>query len=187
MNPKQRLATVLPLLGCLLLASCDSGGGGGPVEVTFQFSQAGNCTGAEPNLLTLSRGKVNQAAGTVQLFVDASFADPVLGAAFHVSYNPKVLKFVKFVPNAIFMAGGVAEAQRLKDLPGTVAVGVTRLGGTPGASGTHSLGHLVFSRKVDFGTTAISFSDELLADAQSSFPTPLAACWADGQLKIRPK
>jgi hypothetical protein len=142
----------------LLLTACGGGGGGGstgptapppPVAGIVLTPQA--APGA--NSLYLASGAATTAT-TLVLEVRANQVTDLYGVAFDLTYPATQLQFVRATAGPLLNNGAV---QAVASSPGTLIVGGTHLGATPGANGSGVVLTLEFSA-VAAGSGSFAFS-----------------------------
>ncbi|MFL6263805.1 MAG: cohesin domain-containing protein [Thermoanaerobaculia bacterium] len=137
------LLAVLAL--ALLLTACGGGGGGGtptappPPPVAGIAFTAQAAPGA--NSLYLASGAATTAT-TLVLEVRANQVTDLYGVAFDLTYPATQLQFVRATAGPLLSNGAV---QAATSSPGTLIVGGTHLGSTPGANGSGVVLTLEFS------------------------------------------
>ena len=186
MNILESTKIALILAGALALVGC-SGGSDNPSSsnVLVQYADSSSCPApTPPNRLRLSLGPVDAASGVIKLNVKANLGDSVRGVAFQLNFDASVLEFVKFDANPTFQGQGLAQAALLDGSPGKLVVGVSRLGTEAGVTGQVTVGTLTVRRRLESGLSIVSFSNESLADANSTYVSELPACFINGQLTI---
>lgn len=149
----------LALAFTLLLTACGGGGGGGtptspppppPPTAGITFTAQAN-PGA--NSLYLSSG-AGTTANTLILEVRASQVTDLYGVAFDLTYPATQLQFVRATAGPLLNNGAV---QAVASTPGTLIVGGTHLGSTPGANGSGLVLTLEFSA-VAAGSGSFAFA-----------------------------
>ena len=142
----------------LTLAACGGGGGGGSTGPTepppptpgIVFTAAG----APPaNSLYLASG-AGTTASTLILEVRANQVTDLYGLAFDLAYPSAQLQFTRATAGPLLSNGAV---QAVVSSAGTLIVGGTHLGTTPGANGSGVVMTLEFSA-VGAGTGSFAFS-----------------------------
>jgi hypothetical protein len=128
---------LLLLLPSLLLAACGGGGGGGggtPTEPPPPVAGIVFTPQAAPgaNSLYLASGAATTAT-TLVLELRANQVTDLYGVAFDLTYPATQLTFVRATAGALLNNGAV---QAAASSPGTLIVGGTHLGATPGSSGS---------------------------------------------------
>ena len=175
--PVRGLLLLLPLL----LAACGGGGGGGtgptappPPTPGFVFT----AQSAPPvNSVYLASGS-GTTATTLILEVRANQVSDLYGVAFDLSYPSAQLQFTRATAGPLLNNGSV---QAVVSTAGTLIVGGTHLGATPGASGSGVVMTLEFSA-VGAGTGSFAFARNSALDSTGK---PVAGLtWVAGSVTV---
>lgn len=175
--------TLLFLLLPLLLISCGGGGGGGgptepppppPPTPGIVFTAAG----APPaNSLYLASG-TGTTTSTLVLEVRANQVTDLYGVAFDLAYPSAQLQFTRATAGPLLSNGSV---QAVVSSAGTLIVGGTHLGTTPGANGSGVVMTLEFSA-VGAGTGSFAFSRNSALDSTGRAISGLS--WVAGSVTV---
>jgi hypothetical protein len=171
------------LLFVLVFAACGGGGGGGgstgptqppPPTPGIVFTAAG----APPaNSLYLASG-TGSTATTLILEVRANQVTDLYGVAFDLAYPSAQLQFTRATAGPLLSNGSV---QAVVSSAGTLIVGGTHLGTTPGASGSGVVMTLEFSA-AGAGTGSFAFSRNSALDSTGK---PVAGIsWVAGSVTV---
>jgi hypothetical protein len=180
-SPRRLFALAfLPLL--LVLAACGGGGGGGgggptappPVNKGIVFTPGGGATG-----ITLSQG-ASADVNILNLEVRANSVTDLYGLAFNLKFPNTVLRYVGATQGPLLTGGSLQAAAGSGATAGTVIVGLSKLGATPGASGSGVLLTLQFQGTAT-GTGAFSFSNNTAIDSSAQ---PLSFSWSAGTVTV---
>jgi hypothetical protein len=174
---------LLLLLFAFTLAACGGGGGGGstgptapppPPAAGIVFTAAG----APPaNGLYLASG-AGSTASTLILEVRANQVTDLYGVAFDLTYPATQLQFVRATAGPLLNNGAV---QAVASSPGTLIVGGTHLGATPGASGSGVVLTLELTAPAA-GSGSFAFARN---SALNSTGTPITALtWLAGSVTV---
>ena len=148
MSGRQALAAVLAAAVSLGLAACGGGGGGGtsppppppPPSQGITFTTA---SGASTSVVALR--SVGVAGTRITLEVRAEMVNDLYGVAFDLSYPTSLFRLSSQSEGTFLGQGGAATTfQAVEPTPGTLVIGVSRLGALGGASGSGPLVTLVF-------------------------------------------
>ena len=175
---------LLLLLFALTLAACGGGGGGGggPTEppppppptpgIVFTAASA-----PAVNSLYLASGSATTAS-TLILEVRANQVTDLYGVAFDLAYPAAQLQFTRATAGPLLSNGSV---QAVTSSTGTLIVGGTHLGSTPGANGSGVVMTLEFSA-VGAGTGSFAFSRNSALDSTGK---PVAGIsWVAGSVTV---
>jgi hypothetical protein len=174
---------LLAAVGLLTLLTGACGGGGGssptappPPQSGITFTSAGSASGISLAMAGGSQGT------TLALAVDSSGIQNLYGVGFHLTYPYTVLHFTGATEGAILNAGGGVGTsfQVVESPPGTLIVGLSRLGVVGGTSAAGPLMTLQFSA-VASGTGTLAFAHDEAADSNSN---PIAGVsWNGGTVQ----
>jgi Cohesin domain len=167
----------------LLLTACGGGGGGGgstpseptppPVAGIVLTPQA--APGA--NSLYLASGAATTAT-TLSLELRANQVTDLYGVAFDLTYPATQLQFVRATAGPLLNNGAV---QAAASSPGTLIVGGTHLGATPGATGSGVVMTLEFSA-VAAGSGSFAFARNSALDSTGATISGLT--WLAGSVTV---
>jgi hypothetical protein len=158
-------AAVLAAAGCLIVAACGGGGGGSgptappPPQSGLAFTSAGSGSGI--SLATASGSQGN----TLVLAVNSSGIQNLYGIGFHLTYPYTVMHYTASAEGSILNAGGAVGTsfQVVESPPGTLIVGLSRLGVAGGTSAAGALMTLQFSAAAS-GSGTLAFLHDEAAD-----------------------
>jgi hypothetical protein len=177
------LACGLLALFALALAACGGGGGGGgstgpteppPPAAGIVFTAA---SAPAVNSLYLASG-AGTTASTLVLEVRANQVTDLYGVAFDLAYPGSQLQFTRATAGPLLSNGSV---QAVVSSAGTLIVGGTHLGSTPGASGSGVVMTLEFSATAA-GTGSFAFSRNSALDSKGK---PIAGIsWVAGSVTV---
>jgi hypothetical protein len=175
------------LLIALTLVSCGGGGGGGngggtsteppPPTTGIVFTPAGGGgTGISLASSSASFGS------TLVLDVRSSGIQDLYGVAFHLTYPNTAMKYVGATEGTVLNATGIATSFLIiESPPGTLNVGLTRLGTVSGTSAAGALMMLQFSA-VATGTGSLAFGGDVAIN--STMQTISGVTWSAGSVQV---
>jgi hypothetical protein len=181
-------ALALALLALVAIAlGCGGGGGGGggpttpptptPVSaITFTPSGTGGA-----NSLALTRVQSSQTSITLSL--EATSVTDLYGIAFDLAYPSAALRFDAITEGSFLDQSGAIDTslQVAENPPGTLIVGLSRLGQVAGRSGTGSVLRLEFSR-VAAGSGDLTFANNRAFNATGAVISGVQ--WSAGQVVV---
>jgi hypothetical protein len=170
-------ALALALLA--LLAGCGGGGGGGggPTGPTRGIVFTPQGTGGN-NTVTLAAGGATSAS-TLVLEVRANGVQDLYGVSLDLRYPASLLRFSGSAEGG-FLAGTGTSFQVRESPAGNLVIGLTRLGGVGGASGSGVLLTLRFDA-LAAGTGAFTVDGPLAVDSGGG---PLSLSWSAGSVQV---
>lgn len=179
------LAAVTAGLAIALLAACGGGGGGGgggpteppPPPTAFTFTASG-ASGA--STVTLAQGAGTNAT-TFVLEVRANQVSGLYGVAFDLTYPSAALAFMQGAQGTILSNGAPTAFQVSEPSPGTLVVGLSRLGTVAGVDSNGVLLTLTFTARAS-GSGALVFRRNQVVGADG---LPLiAVAWGAGAVQV---
>ncbi len=182
----KRDAALLLVVLCLapIVAACGGGGSGGsgptappPPQMGITFTPSGSGSGI--SLATASGSQGN----TLVLAVNSSGLTGLYGVGFHLTYPSAVLHFAGGVEGTLLNAGGSVPTnfQVVESPPGTLIVGLSRLGTVGGTSAAGTLLTLQFTA-VASGSGTLAFAHDEAADANGNPIAPVS--WNGGTVQV---
>lgn len=164
----------------LALTACGGGGGGGtptePPPPTPGIVFTPQSTPASSSL-SLASGTATTAT-TLALELRANQVSDLYGVAFDLNYPSAQLQFVRVTAGPLLNNGAV---QAAVSTTGTLVVGGTHLGNTPGATGSGVVMTLEFSA-VGAGTGSFSFARNSALDSQGRAIAGIT--WVGGSVTV---
>ncbi len=164
------------------LAGCGGGGGGGPTDPggggpPVQFTATG---GGASNSIVLRSG-TGTTGSTLELEVVVAEVTGLFGVAFDLDYPATLLRYENAAEGPFLREGGVSTSfQAVSAQPGTVVVGLTRLGSGSGRDGSGVLLTLRFSA-IGNGSGSIVLDDRRAIDARGIDLPGLS--WGSGTIR----
>jgi hypothetical protein len=177
------LRAVPSWLALLALVACGGGGSSGPTAppppmTGIVFSGA---SGGSTNAISLS-AESPASPTTLALDVRASGVANLYGVALNLTYPTSVVQFTGATEGTFLNAAGTASTtfQAVESPPGTLVVGVSRLGAVQGANGSGVIATLHFTATAS-GTGAFAFSRNAGFDSTGA---PLSLSWSAGTVQV---
>lgn len=187
MSGPRPLGAALVAAVLLAVAACGGGGGGGggvtppppppPPSQGITFTTA---SGASTNVVALR--SVGQTGARITLEVRAEVVTGLYGVAFDLTYPTSLFRLTSRSEGSFLSQSGADDTtfQAVETTPGTVVVGISRLGPLSGASGSGPLITLVFDAIAN-GSGNFSFSRNQAFAAEG---TPLGVGWLGGSAQV---
>jgi hypothetical protein len=176
-------APTLLLVPFLVAAAACGGGGGGstptsppPPESGITFTASGNGTGIS---LTSAAGSEGT---TLELALQSGGVQDLYGVAYHLVYPYSVMHYTGSTQGTLLSASGAVATSFLvsEAPPGTLIVGLTRLGVVPGVSTAGTLMTLQFTA-VATGSGTLSFASNQAINSTSAPITAIS--WNAGSVQ----
>lgn len=166
---RKNLLILVAAIALAVLPGCRRGGS--------ERASAGGSAGAPLSTLPAAPAAVDLAVAPSQsalavgatLTVDvvlASQAADLYGAAFDLSYDPRVLEFQSAQQTSRFLSGAKSYFEFKNGQPGTLVVGISKEGAVPGDAGQGPLARFVFVAK-GAGRTSLALGDVALLTSQA--------------------
>lgn len=178
-KPHYQAVAVVAVAALALACGGSSDSGGGPTQPQpgITFSEQGS-----PDANTVFMTDAPSAGTTTfTLEVRANQMDHVRGFAFDIEYPTNLLSFQEATPGGFLGGDNVVDLLTSERTPGTIVVGITRLGSNRAVvSGSGLVVTLTFS-SVGFGSGPISFENE---QAFREFSSLTAADWLGGTVAV---
>jgi len=180
-----RLLLAVVLGGALVACGGHNSGGGGVVPQTCLEFDAAAATAAGTIAAEPGSGSSCDLVA-VDLIVNG--VNGIFAVDLAVDYDPMIANYDGLSTSGSVLTSDGAQVQSLvSDTSGHVLIGVTRLGVTTGvnAVGDQRLLRLLFRRVAGSGNSAMTFSQNVLLDAQAP-PQPIGGLtWHGGTLAVR--
>lgn len=186
-RPSKLSAALAMFLATVLVAACGGGGGGGgstpPPPPTPPTSGITYSAAASSPQESISLQRSNSGAMELILQVQANSVTNLYGVGFDLAFPADLLRFEDVTEEAFLDGGGAVSTSLLIDdsANGSLVVGLTRLGASPGRSGSGALLSLRFTA-IASGNGSFQFSSTEAFDGNGGIAD---LSWSAGSVEVR--